>query len=386
MDLVDLVIDKTEKVPRYCQLKAGILNMISQGGLKPGDPLPSETALVNKCKISRNTVRQALQELVHEQVIYKVHGIGTFLKKRISTSGGEKPTLVSVVGYPDSDTAGDNYFSALFRGIRDGACQRKLQLSVSNIKITDVDSTWHRLKGPVGQGFLIIGTRKEHEKYVRKIGRLGPTLSLGTTFKDSSLSFVDSRNEQGAYRATEYLIRLGHTRIGIITYPFAYTDTIDRLKGYKKALADYGLLRRNRKFINLNRRFCQEFNGQPEHAKNMINAFWEDLPRPTAIFVAGHTLTEWTIRALENAGVAIPRDVSVIGMEDYCDKFLELEGITLLHQDSYTLGSTGLEILFKMLTGEVKEPVHHFLDLKFVERTSCRKHSPNAGRGNRGGK
>src|SRR5258708_30265968 len=49
---------------------------------------------------------------------------------------------------------------------------------------------------------------------------------------------VEATNWQGAYEATRYLSQLGHTRIAFITGAFAVRSAVDRLRGYKAALAD----------------------------------------------------------------------------------------------------------------------------------------------------
>lgn len=104
----------------------------------------------------------------------------------------------------------------------------------------------------------------------------------------------------------------------------------------------------------------------------MVKALRETSPSPTAIFVAGHYLTEWIVKVLKGKEVRIPQDISVVRMEDCHDESLEDAGIILLHQDSYKMGSGGMEIFVKLLTEEMKKPVHHFLDMRLIERSSCR--------------
>ena len=69
-------------LPKYLSIKYKILNMIKSGELREGDQIPTETALSGQCNCSRLTVRKALDELVNENAIYKVQGVGTFVKKQ----------------------------------------------------------------------------------------------------------------------------------------------------------------------------------------------------------------------------------------------------------------------------------------------------------------
>ena len=66
-------------VPLYFQLKTWLLEMIENDELKPGDCIPSERELSEKHNISRMTVRQAVSELVHEGLLVRKQGKGTFV-------------------------------------------------------------------------------------------------------------------------------------------------------------------------------------------------------------------------------------------------------------------------------------------------------------------
>ena len=63
----------------YVVIMESVQNYINEQGLKPGDQLPSEVELMNQFKVSRATVRQAMQELENEGIIEKKHGLGTFV-------------------------------------------------------------------------------------------------------------------------------------------------------------------------------------------------------------------------------------------------------------------------------------------------------------------
>lgn len=72
-------IDKEIPVPLYYQLKSQIMDMIKQGMLVEGDPIPPENDLTGTLGISRPTVRQALSELVMEGYLERRKGKGTFV-------------------------------------------------------------------------------------------------------------------------------------------------------------------------------------------------------------------------------------------------------------------------------------------------------------------
>ncbi|MBU5214198.1 GntR family transcriptional regulator [Heyndrickxia oleronia] len=77
------MIEKDNRVPLYYQLMDILMGKIEQGELKEHDRLPSERELCEQYNVSRTTVRQTMQELEKEGLIYKEHGKGTFVSPKV---------------------------------------------------------------------------------------------------------------------------------------------------------------------------------------------------------------------------------------------------------------------------------------------------------------
>jgi len=71
------MLNRSGHIPLYYQLKTVLLSLISE--MKPDEKLPSEPELSKKFDISRGTVKQAVMDLVHEGVLYRIQGKGTFV-------------------------------------------------------------------------------------------------------------------------------------------------------------------------------------------------------------------------------------------------------------------------------------------------------------------
>lgn len=71
-------IDKTSRIPLYCQLMEILISEI-QTNMQEEDQLPSEREICEQFNVSRATVRQAMQEMEQEGYIYRSHGKGTFV-------------------------------------------------------------------------------------------------------------------------------------------------------------------------------------------------------------------------------------------------------------------------------------------------------------------
>jgi len=73
------VIQRDSPVPYYYQLEVFLRERIKKGTWKPGQQIPSEAELCAAYDVSRTVVRQALNELVQEGVLYRRKGKGTFV-------------------------------------------------------------------------------------------------------------------------------------------------------------------------------------------------------------------------------------------------------------------------------------------------------------------
>lgn len=74
-------LDRTSPIPLYHQLKQALMARLKQGEFRPDRPMPTETELMRTYRVSRITVRQAMQALEQDGLIYRVPGRGTFAKE-----------------------------------------------------------------------------------------------------------------------------------------------------------------------------------------------------------------------------------------------------------------------------------------------------------------
>ncbi|GFZ78749.1 GntR family transcriptional regulator [Paenibacillus marchantiophytorum] len=86
------MLDRDTHLPLYYQLKTVLITMISD--MKADDQLPGEIELSKKYDVSRGTVKQAIMDLVHEGILYRVQGKGTFVAPpKIKRSFGKLPSF-----------------------------------------------------------------------------------------------------------------------------------------------------------------------------------------------------------------------------------------------------------------------------------------------------
>jgi LacI family transcriptional regulator len=135
-----------------------------------------------------------------------------------------------------------------------------------------------------------------------------PTVLLNCFVQDHSLASVVPGELLGGYVATLHLIQAGHRRIAHI-HGQSWTDpSRDRLKGYRRALAEHDIL--------FDPELVRPGNWEPPTGYHHTLALMELDEPPTAIFVANDMMAVGCYEALKELGLAIPGDVSVIGYDD----------------------------------------------------------------------
>src|SRR5512135_3823840 len=70
---------RTDGVPIYIQIRESLRDEITKGDLKRGEQLPSENELAARFSVSRMTIRESIEDLVNEGLLYRRHGVGTFV-------------------------------------------------------------------------------------------------------------------------------------------------------------------------------------------------------------------------------------------------------------------------------------------------------------------
>lgn len=91
------MLDADSPVPLYQQVKTALRRAVQSGMWAPGEAIPPERELVERFKVSRITVRQALADLVAEGLLFRQHGRGTFVAARRPEPIAE--TLTDLTGH-----------------------------------------------------------------------------------------------------------------------------------------------------------------------------------------------------------------------------------------------------------------------------------------------
>jgi DNA-binding LacI/PurR family transcriptional regulator len=260
----------------------------------------------------------------------------------------------------------NQFFTSVARGVEDVASKYGYQVMLCN---TDESSSKQRqyidtFRSKIVDGF-IIAVASDQDHYLDKVDRETlPFVFIDRLCEGVSADAIVVDNRDGAHKAVSHLLELGHRRIGLIA---GKSDTLtgrERLRGYEEAYRVVG--ETVDQSLVVDGGFTIE--GGYQAAKTLLEL--ED--RPTAIFVANNSMTIGCIRALTEAGVRIPEEMSVIGFDDSEWAEFFVPPLTVVRQPTYTMGTLAAEILFQRLTGTASPQWQEVvLKPELVIRASC---------------
>lgn len=172
-------------------------------------------------------------------------------------------------------------------------------------------------------------------------------------------------NRRGSYIATDYLIKNGHKHIGYICSSHAIEDAHDRLGGYLDALKDHGI-RSNDEYIEY---------GEPDELggeQAMVNLMAKNTDI-TAIATYNDYMAAGCLALLQENGVRIPEDMSVIGFDDgHIARFI-YPRLTTIRYPIQVMANQAVKLSLQLASDEPKEPPEHKLFMPIlVRRTSVR--------------
>lgn len=168
---------------------------------------------------------------------------------------------------------------------------------------------------------------------------------------DSNVVLID--NFAGGIQATEYLLSLRHKRIGCISGPSPIRPSAQRVEGYKAALAADGLPHEP----GLLQTGDFRFEGGERGMLALL-----DLPeRPTAVFACNDMMALGAIRAIKQAGLRVPEDISVIGFDDTPLASLIFPPLTTISQPVKEMAEVAVALLIKQIN--LREERKHKKDL-----------------------
>lgn len=212
---------------------------------------------------------------------------------------------------------------------KSGAVVEELERLASNSHIAGLVLTPPFSESPV----LIKSLLAKNVNFVRILsGTSGPD-------SDSPCIFVD--DFQAAYDITDYLIGLGHREIGFLGGESAHRSSVERLKGYRAALAHHGIASDESLIL------AGDYNF--ESGTDRTNKLFTRAPRPSAIFACNDEIAAGALFAARINGVDVPAELSIAGFEDSPFSRQTWPKLTTAHQPNTSIAECAASMLINIL-------------------------------------
>jgi len=234
----------------------------------------------------------------------------------------------------------EHYFGEVLSGIYDSASKDgyKILLEVATYEFCFYKRYLQRFREKMIDGMFYVGSTLK-DTYLADFENVNfPFLQVGSYIPGLDVGYVISDNVRGGYLATRHLFELGHRKVGFITGHFNVVSARDRYEGYKKALKEFQIPFERELIARGN--FNEESGFEAMSVllkKNRRNTRPKD--RITAVFASNDIMARGAIRAVESFGLRVPRDVSVVGMDNTKPSSVGDVKLTTVDYKIYEMGS-----------------------------------------------
>lgn len=188
-----------------------------------------------------------------------------------------------------------------------------------------------------------------------------PIVSIDPLMSDPDYASVHATNYQGAIEAMNYLLGLGHQRIGFISGRAELESSNRRLKGYRDALEKAG--------ISPDESLIASGDYTTESGVTCARELLSLENPPTAIFASNDQSAMGVYQVAQEMRLRIPEDLSVIGFDNIMES--KYMGLTTVDQFISEMGFVATQMLIRLINGDPLDSQTYKMQTQLVIRNSC---------------
>lgn len=251
------------------------------------------------------------------------------------------------------------YFPILLAGISTTISQADYAMSLwAGATHEETERMYKRILGyKLMDGALLISAVEGDTLPQRLLERKMPLVAIGRV-QQPDVSTVDVDNLYAARTATEHLIGIGRRRIAHITGRLDLVSAHERFSAYKATLESHGLV------------YDPEIVVEGDYSEEAGRRAAAKLAAQNidGAFVANDGMAIGLMRGLEQLGLSVPRDVSIIGFDDLPIASSVKPALSTVRQPIRDLGIRASQMLIGIINGEITEPQHVMLPTELIIR------------------
>lgn len=215
-------------------------------------------------------------------------------------------------------------------------------------------------------GIILISQSENDNAFIKDILQKGiPLVVLNREINEESIVNILAAEKEGAFKAVTYLIENGHKNIALIEGKKGFKSSQDRKEGYIKSLVEHGIQ------INPDYIVAGEYSLQSGYVAMQTLLSLKEIP--TAVFCSNDDIAVGSMKAIFEAGLQVPRDISVIGFDDSVVCNYVTPTLTTIKKPIVEVSVQGAVKLLKILEGQKQKGTKIFLNTELVIRESVCK-------------
>jgi LacI family transcriptional regulator len=261
------------------------------------------------------------------------------------------------------------YFSELLIGALEGSGRHGAQLVVDKCEVGNLkaahDAVFNLVKGGIN-GMILTAPLSQSTELIQKLtAEEIAIVGVATGRFRSDVCCVGIDDFQAAYEMTEYLIGLGHKRIGFVKGHPDHTSSRQRYQGFTTAIRDAGAKVETPVVM-------QGFNSYRSGLEAAEKMLGQDR-RVSAIFAGNDDMASGVLSVAHRNRLNVPQDISVVGFDDTIAGSIWPE-LTTIRQPIYEIGLTAIDVLVRNIrlcrAGERPECQNHLIPHQLIVRES----------------
>lgn len=191
-------------------------------------------------------------------------------------------------------------------------------------------------------GMLIAPTAGWQDSTLRFLQEHSMPYVVIDRLQDMRVDQVGVENESASAAVVEHLLQIGHRRIGIITGRAGLATTSERLDGFRLA--------HRRRGLRIDPRYVVDGDSTEQGGRRAMMALLATKPAPTGVFVTNDVMTMGALRALQDAGLEIPRDMALVCFDDLPWGDVFSPRLTTIAQPSFAIGARAVQLLVRRIS------------------------------------
>jgi LacI family transcriptional regulator len=357
--------------PLFIQLRDGIYRQIQERKPVPGTKLLPINEIARLNNISLWTVESAVNELIKQNILFRRAKQGTYISSNELVNKSRTKNICFFIN-EQFYFSGEPFYIPILN-----SCQKELKQQGYNTIYSVIDKQVYEenrveeflteiLESRKIDGIIVAGDLELKLIRLIKKQKILSVFIDYDIYEDNDMNCILIDNYNGSIMATEYLVELGHRKIGFVGGSKNYPSIKERISGYKH------VLERNK--ISYNKYFSVNDDRLTiENGYMLAKKMLQKKNIPTAIVSSNDTVGIGVVKAIKEKGLSVPGDISVVGFDDIGWSRYTEPPLTTIKVFKEDMGRAAARRILELVNGDQSEPVKTRIKTELIIRESCRE-------------